>query len=156
MTGLWVVLGVLVLGAPTGLLLRARDGRIRAARAKASESRKLPGPVAEALDPGGVTLVQISTTFCAPCRHTCAVLSSLAENTDGLHHVDLDVTDRPEVAHALGVLRTPTTLAFTSSGRELLRISGVPKAAAVLDALAWHLRVPPGEHGSQGERSSVG
>jgi hypothetical protein len=34
------------------------------------------------------------------------------------------------------VLRTPTTHAFDATGRELLRIGGVPKAAAVHEALA--------------------
>jgi thiol-disulfide isomerase/thioredoxin len=87
-----------------------------------------------------VTLVQISTTFCAPCRHARAVLSPLAERTEGLRHVELDVTDQPEVAQALGVLRTPTTLAFSPAGKELLRVSGVPKAEAVLEALDEHLR----------------
>lgn len=136
MTGLWVVLGVLMLGAVAGVLLRTRDGRIRAVK----RDRTLPEPVFEALDPASpVTLVQISTTFCAPCRHARAVLSALAVRTGGLRHVELDVTDRPDVAQALGVLRTPTTFAFTPSGQELLRISGVPKASAVLEALAGHL-----------------
>ncbi|HKS46252.1 MAG TPA: thioredoxin family protein [Amycolatopsis sp.] len=133
---MWVALGVVVIGVVTGLVLRARAGRIRAAR----QDRALPGPVAEALDKdSAVTLVQISTTFCAPCRHARAVLSTLAEKTEGLRHVEFDVTNMPEVARALGVLRTPTTIAFTPSGRELLRVSGVPKASGVLDSLGEHL-----------------
>jgi len=136
-TGLWIVLGVLVAGLVAGALLRARNGRIRAARRSTGQ---LPGPVAEALDPeASVTLVQISTTFCAPCRHARVVLSGLAEQTDGLRHVELDVTEQPEVAQALGVLRTPTTVAFTPAGAEILRIGGVPKAPEVLDALGAHL-----------------
>jgi|SRR4051794_2751345 thiol-disulfide isomerase/thioredoxin len=137
MAGLWVVLGVLVIGSVAGAVLRARNGRIRTTR---QTERMLPGPVAEVLDPESpVTLVQISTTFCAPCRHARAVLSPLAERTEGLRHVELDVTDQPEVAQALAVLRTPTTLAFSPAGKELLRISGVPKGQAVLDALDKHL-----------------
>jgi thiol-disulfide isomerase/thioredoxin len=133
MVGVLVVLGVLVLGGIAGAALQARNGRIRTAKAG---TRELPGPVAKALDPdAAVTLVQISTTFCAPCRQTKAILSPLAERTEGLRHVELDVTDQPEVAQALGVLRTPTTLAFLPDGTELLRISGVPKGPAVLAAL---------------------
>lgn len=139
MVGVWVVLGVLVLGGIAGAVLQARNGRIRAAKAE-QERHELPAPVAEALDPdAAVTLVQISTTFCAPCRHTKAVLEPLAARTDGLHHVELDVTNQPEVAQALGVLRTPTTVAFSPAGKELLRISGVPKGSAVLEALDEHL-----------------
>jgi len=193
MVGLWVVLGTLALGLVVGAVLRARDGRIRAAR----PARGLPGasggsgasgvsggsgassgsgltgaggsgasggsggsgtadlsgtpgvsgpvsglpdPVADVLDPASaVTLVQISTTFCAPCRHARAVLSSLADKTDGLHHVELDVTNQPEVAQALGILRTPTTLALAADGSELLRLGGVPKGSTLLDALQPHL-----------------
>ncbi|SEP52313.1 TlpA family protein disulfide reductase [Amycolatopsis saalfeldensis] len=139
MTGVWVLLGTLVVAVAAGLLLKARNGRVRAAK-PAATARPLPAPVAEALDPASaVTLVQISTTFCAPCRHTRVILSALAEKTDGLHHVDLDVTEQPEVAQALSVLRTPTTLALAADGRELLRVGGVPKGPELLAALQPHL-----------------
>ncbi|MTD58082.1 thioredoxin family protein [Amycolatopsis pithecellobii] len=137
MVGIWVVLGVLLIGGIAGVVLRARNGRIRAAK---PVERELPAPVAAALDSdAAVTLVQISTTFCAPCRHTKAILEPLAERTEGLRHVELDVTNQPEVAQALGVLTTPTTLAFSGDGTELLRIGGVPKGPAVLEALDEHL-----------------
>lgn len=132
MTGLWVVLGVLAAAVLVGVALRAQEGRIRGGSGK--PSGELPPPVAEALQPG-VTLVQISTTFCAPCRHARARLSALADGRDGLHHAELDVTQQPEVARALGVLRTPTTIAYSSSGVELLRVSGVPDVDALLEAL---------------------
>ncbi|WET79356.1 thioredoxin family protein [Amycolatopsis sp. QT-25] len=137
MTGVWVLLGVLVLGGVAGALLRARNGRIRAA--KASDVAKLPERVSAALAPEGVTLVQISTTFCAPCRHTRVILSALADKTDGLTHVDLDVTETPEVAKALSILRTPTTLALTPDGREVFRVGGVPRGQELLEALKPHL-----------------
>lgn len=139
MIGLWVVLGTLAVAVAVGLLLRARNGRIRANDRK-DDSPVLPEPVATALPAGdSLALVQLSTTFCAPCRHARAVLSRLAETTDAVEHVELDITDRPEVAQQLGVLRTPTTLALTSTGREVLRISGVPRSAELRDALREHL-----------------
>lgn len=138
MTGVWVLLGVLVLGGVAGALLQARNGRIRAARSSAARPT-LPARVSAALAPEGVTLVQISTSFCTPCRHTRAILSALAEKTDGLTHVDLDVTETPEVAQALSVLRTPTTLALAADGRELLRVGGVPRGQELLEALRPHL-----------------
>jgi thiol-disulfide isomerase/thioredoxin len=141
MTGLWVLLGTLAAALVAGAALAARNGRVRAAK---RPERRLPAAVAEVLDPAApVTLVQISTTFCAPCRHARAALSQVAEHTSGLHHVDLDVTQRPEVAEALGVLRTPTTLALDPGGRELLRVGGVPRAADLLDALRPHLPIEP-------------
>ncbi|PXY31419.1 TlpA family protein disulfide reductase [Prauserella muralis] len=155
MTGLWVLVATVVAALAAGAVLYARNGRIRPARpgdtgTAGGQGPALPEPVAAALAPGTVTLVQISTTFCAPCRHTRAVLGPLAARTEGLDHVDLDVTHQPEVAHALGVLRTPTTIAFSEHGRELLRVSGVPKPAELLGALEPHL-VPRAERGSHSE-----
>jgi thiol-disulfide isomerase/thioredoxin len=134
MTGALVVIGTLVLASLLGFALRARNGRVRDARAG-----ELPDDVRRALAPAGVTLVQLSTTFCAPCRHTRVLLSDLAERTDGLHHAELDVTDRPDLARELSVLRTPTTLAVDERGTELLRVGGVPRRDALLEALRPHL-----------------
>jgi thiol-disulfide isomerase/thioredoxin len=137
-TGLWVLLAALVAAGALAWLLQAREGRIKATASGPSD--ELPDPVRTALAAGpSVTLVQVSTTFCAPCRHARAILARLAETTSGLVHVELDVTDRPEIATSLGVLRTPTTVAFTSDGTELLRVGGVPKRDTLIDALRPHL-----------------
>lgn len=138
MTGVYALLGALVLAAAAAWWLRSREGRIRSTGRPVAPG--LPEPVRDALAPSPtVTLVQVSTTFCAPCRHARAVLRQLAGSTDGLAHVELDVTDRPEVAASLGVLRTPTTVAFTSDGTELLRVGGVPRRDTLIDALRPHL-----------------
>lgn len=134
MTGALVLIGTLVLASALGLALRARTGRIRAAAGAG-----LPADVRRELAPAGVTLVQLSTTFCAPCRQARALLSDLAARTDGLHHTELDLTDRPDLARELSVLRTPTTLAIDERGTELLRVGGVPRRDALLDALRPHL-----------------
>lgn len=137
-TGLWIVLGTLLAGLLAGGVLRWCEGRIRPAGGEPADAG-LPAQVTEVLLAApAVTLVQISTTFCSPCRHTHARLTALTESTPGLHHVDLDVTHQPEVAHQLGVRRTPTTIAFDSSGAELLRVSGVPVNDELLAALRPH------------------
>jgi thiol-disulfide isomerase/thioredoxin len=134
---MWALLAALVAVCAIGFLLRAREGRIKAAK---DTGPALPGPVREVLHPNAqVTLVQLSTTFCAPCRHAKVVLADLAGKTEGLHHVELDVTNLPEVASELGVMRTPTTLALSSSGVELMRIGGVPKRDTLIAALQPHL-----------------
>lgn len=153
MTGVLVLVGTLVLGVLAGTVLSLRNGRIRRptmsgtsdtsgmSAMSPSAPAPPPAPVIDVLTPGAVTLVQLSTTFCAPCRHARAVLSRVAESTDGIAHVDLDITDRPGLAEALRVLRTPTTIAFDDEGTELLRISGVPKIATLREALAPHVRL---------------
>ncbi len=137
MTGVLVLIGTLVLASVAGLLMRTRSGRVRENVRDAA--RELPADVRGALAPEGVTLVQLSTTFCAPCRHARALLAHLASRTHGLHHAELDLTDRPDLARQLSVLRTPTTLAIDERGTELLRVGGVPKAEALLEALRPHL-----------------
>ncbi|MCP2248586.1 thioredoxin family protein [Lentzea aerocolonigenes] len=133
MTGVWALLGALAAAGAIGVLLKVREGRI-----SRRSSVDLPAPVRDLLVPG-VTLVQLSTTFCAPCRHAKVVLRDLADRTEGLSHAELDVTNLPDVAAALGVMRTPTTLALTADGVEVLRVGGVPKRDSLLAALQPHL-----------------
>ena len=134
MTGVLVLVATLALATVGGLIMKSRNGRVRVATAST-----LPTAVQSVLASDGVTLVQLSTTFCAPCRHTRVLLSDLASRTDGLHHTELDLTDRPELAKELSVLRTPTTLAIDGSGTEILRVGGVPKRDELLTALQPHL-----------------
>lgn len=135
MTAVLVLVGTLALASAFGLYWRARQGRVSAAKRSA-----LPGPLMDLVDPDSrVTLLQISTTFCVPCRQTRVLLSDLAAKTSGLRHVDYDVSDHPEVATSLGVLRTPTTLAVDASGVEIMRVGGVPKRDTLLAALQPHL-----------------
>ncbi|MFL6118951.1 TlpA family protein disulfide reductase [Actinophytocola sp.] len=134
MVGVLVLVGTLVLATVAGLVLKARDGRVRVA-----DVSGLPADVRALVAPTGVTLVQLSTTFCAPCRHARVLLSDLASRTDGLHHTELDLTDRPDLAKELSVLRTPTTLAVDGRGTEILRVGGVPARDELLAALRPHL-----------------
>ncbi|MBB5806448.1 thiol-disulfide isomerase/thioredoxin [Saccharothrix ecbatanensis] len=141
MTGVWALLGAIAVVAVIGVVLRARNGRVRAAR----PGVRLPDPVRALLDPNThVTLLQVSTTFCATCRQTKALLEDLAHRTEGLRHVELDVTDLPDVAAELGVLRAPTTLALDGTGAELLRVGGLPKRDTLIAALRPHLPGPIG------------
>lgn len=135
MTGALVLIGTLAFAGVVGLVLRTRRGRVRVATAGV-----VPDDVRRLLDPSAaVTLVQLSTAFCAPCRQARVLLADLAARTDGLRHTELDLTDRPDLARELSVLRTPTTLAVDANGSELLRVGGVPRREALLEALRPHL-----------------
>ena len=138
MIGVLVLIGTLAVAGVVGLVLRARGGRVRVGSHLGRP--ELPEDVRRVLGPdAAVTLVQLSTTFCAPCRHARVLLTDLAAHTDGLHHAELDLTERPDLARALSVLRTPTTIAVDARGAELLRVGGVPRRDVLLEALRPHL-----------------
>lgn len=126
---LGIAVGVAVLLA---VLLRGRDGRARAGAGR-SGGWTLAGRSPSG--PDRVLLLQLSSPICTPCRQAAGVLGELTGRTPGLVHVELDVADRPDVARELGVLRTPTVVAFDRAGTELLRISGVPRPAELLAAV---------------------
>jgi thiol-disulfide isomerase/thioredoxin len=139
--GAVVVVAVLAIATVIGLVMRARSGRVRAAEAAAIPDEASGWALADlAPDPDDrVLLLQLSSPVCAPCRQTAAALTELAERETGLRHVEIDVADDPDAARALHVMRTPTTIAFARDGRELLRVSGVPRRRELLDALDTEL-----------------
>lgn len=135
-TGLLVLIATLCAATAAGLLLRTRSGRVRAASpvpAAGPTGWELAGTTPAGSD--RVLLLQLSSPVCAPCRQTAAVLGELAAQDPSLRHVELDVAQRTDVARALGVLRTPTTVAFDRDGAELARVSGVPRVDELLSTL---------------------
>jgi thiol-disulfide isomerase/thioredoxin len=134
--GLVGVLAAVVVVAVVAVVLRSRDGKVRAGRAAAG------GWALAGHDPAPadrVLLLQLSSTVCMPCRQTADVLERWQAGTPGVVHVEIDVADRPEVASELGVMRTPTVVAFDRAGAEVVRVSGVPKVAELEVALATQL-----------------
>lgn len=139
-TGLLAVLGTLAVATVAGLALKARAGRIRGAAPTTAAGWTLAQhPPA---DGDRVLLLQLSSAVCTPCRQTATLLTDLAGRTPALVHVEVDVAHRPEVATDLGIMRTPTVVAFDRSGAELLRVSGVPRLPELERALEPALAAP--------------
>jgi thioredoxin-like negative regulator of GroEL len=137
MTGMWLALIVIVTAAAFGLRWRARQGRVRPAPAL---EPVLPEQVLRRVDPeAAVTLLQLTTPICARCPQARTVLGDLAAATPGIRHTELDLTQSPELASLLGVRSTPTTLAIARSGRELFRVTGVPRREELRSVLQQHL-----------------
>jgi len=134
--GLVTVAVVVIVVGVVGVVLRLRSGRLRAPAASGAgvDGWALAG--ARPGDDDRVLLLQLSSPVCAPCRATAGVLAGIASGDPGVRHVEIDVADRVDVARALQVLSTPTTVAFGRDGREILRVSGVPRTDELRDALA--------------------
>jgi thiol-disulfide isomerase/thioredoxin len=96
-------------------------------------------PVDLAARDGRLVLLQFSSAFSRPCRDTHGVLDDVAAELPGLVHRDVDLATRPELVALLGLQGTPTTLLVDGRGRELLRVNGVPRRAALVSAIGPHL-----------------
>lgn len=140
-TGLWVV--VIAVGAALifGAYRAMTDGRLRGTKAVQGveeavvpEARVQTRPWADQLGERA-TLVQFSSTFCAPCRTTRQVLAGVAQAVPGVNHVEIDAEQHLELVRELGIMRTPTTLILNAEGVETMRASGVPKRDQVIAAL---------------------
>ncbi|MBW4041845.1 MAG: thioredoxin family protein [Acidobacteria bacterium] len=119
---------LVVLATGLGLLARARAGRLRSG----SGDRILPEQLGTTQPLGArATLVQFSTPTCAQCPGTARLLRAIAEEHDGVVHVEVDLTRHPEAADRFGVLQTPTTLLVDGGHRVRGRIGGAPRRDAL-------------------------
>lgn len=132
MTGVWIVLAAVALTLAFGGYRRLTDGRIRATT---------PGPprldaarLGAALG-GAATLVQFSSSTCAPCRATRRVLAELAEQRPSVAHIEIDAETRLDLVEEFDVTRTPTVLMLDASGVVRGRFVGATRRPDVLNAL---------------------
>ncbi|MBO3084353.1 thioredoxin family protein [Cellulomonas sp. zg-ZUI188] len=81
------------------------------------------------------TVVQFSSTFCAPCRSTRYVVQRAVATADGVAYADLDIADHLALGERLGIDVTPTVLVLDARGQLVRRASGVPTLAQLRTAL---------------------
>ena len=72
------------------------------------------------------TLLQFSTEMCARCPGVHRTLSEIAADHEGVRHLDVDLTHRPDIARHFHVLQTPTTLLLDRHGVVQTRFGGAP------------------------------
>jgi thiol-disulfide isomerase/thioredoxin len=117
------LIGIVAVATVLGLLWRASQGRVTTAT----------GSI-EGIELGGnATLLQLSSEVCAPCRATAKVLGGIREI--GVHHVEVDIAARPDLASRFNVLQTPTTLILDRSGAVRARIGGAVRRDTVIAEL---------------------
>jgi thiol-disulfide isomerase/thioredoxin len=136
LAGAIVVAAVLGLATMGGLALRRRDGRLTHSPRARPGHQPLTG--AELGQPLGsrATLLQFSSSFCAPCRAARQLLADVAARDSGVTHVEIDVADRLDLVRLLDVRRTPTVFVLGPDGQVTRRASGVPRREDVLAAVA--------------------
>jgi thiol-disulfide isomerase/thioredoxin len=136
LAGAIVVAAVLGLATLAGFALRRRDGRLAATPRSGARYRVLTGT--ELGQPLGsrATLLQFSSSFCAPCRATRQLLADVAARDAGVTHVEIDVADRQDLVRLLDVRRTPTVFVLGPQGEVTRRASGLPRREDVTAAVA--------------------
>jgi len=128
---LGVAAALLTLATVIGIVLRRRDGRRREGGALRFD------PADAAAEFGSrATLVQFSTEMCARCPQVRRLLTDYASDQDGLRHVEVDLTHRPDLSARYKVLQTPTTFVVDGSGAVRARFHGVPHRHALTEAVA--------------------
>jgi thioredoxin-like negative regulator of GroEL len=119
-----LVLAAMVAGALIiGVVLRIRQGRVRHA-----DTNEIVDVTRLGADGRGerATLLQFSTEMCTRCPGVHRMLTAVADARDGVRHLDVDLTHRPDIAAHFHVLQTPTTLILDARGAVQSRIGGVP------------------------------
>lgn len=81
------------------------------------------------------TVVQFSSTFCAPCRATRHVVTRAVATAEGVAYVHLDVADHTALGERLAIDVTPTVLVLDATGVVRRRATGTPTLAQVRAAL---------------------
>ncbi|WP_240645793.1 thioredoxin family protein [Georgenia sp. SYP-B2076] len=80
--------------------------------------------------------MQVSSAFCAPCRAARTVAARVAETSDGVAHVEVDVAGHEQLAAALEITSTPTVLVLDAAGHVQERLEGVPRLAWLRQVVA--------------------
>lgn len=127
------ILGLIVLLAVTvgvGAVLQWRQHRPRRNVAHEVIEPERLGADADALGETA-TLLQFSTELCARCPGVHRRLAEVADAHEGVRHLDVDLTHRPDIAKHFAVLQTPTTLILDRQGVVRTRFGGVPSRHVV-------------------------
>jgi thiol-disulfide isomerase/thioredoxin len=147
--GIGVVALVLAAGAAIGIWRQRAGGRLRdvsgAGASPAASAGASSGEVG-VLDPAtlaglGVepgeraTLLQFSSSYCAPCRAVSRLGSEVAGEVPGVRHVEVDAEEHLDVVKALGIWQTPTLLVLDGAGRIVKRATGVPQKPHLIAAV---------------------
>lgn len=134
-TRLALVVVLVALSVALGLLWKSRTGR-----AKAIES----GEIVDLAKLGAVkdgkpvvafgkrvTFLQFSSETCSTCKQTARLFQELEQTADDVLHIEVDITDRLDLAKKFQILQTPTTLVLDHTGRVTSRIGGAPKQSTI-------------------------
>ncbi|MEN9957544.1 MAG: hypothetical protein RIR46_1152 [Actinomycetota bacterium] len=128
---LLLVLGVITLATILGLIWRTTQGRAKQLKSGLQVDLKELGATKNGLPVTAfgerITFLQFSSEFCATCKSTARVFGELEEHSSDVLHIEVDITNRLDLANKYNILQTPTTLVLDKRGVVQSRIGGAPK-----------------------------
>ena len=138
-TRITLVVAIILVAISAGLLWRSRTGRSK----KVSDGQQVDLIRLDAVKDGKpvlafgqrMTFLQFSTEFCSQCVQTARVYKELEEHSEGILHIEVDITNRLDLAKEFNILQTPTTLVLDAGGRVTSRIGGATKAQTIKDEI---------------------
>jgi thiol-disulfide isomerase/thioredoxin len=134
-----LVLGLVALASAAGLIWRARTGRAKRVRGGEqiilSEIAATKDGLPVTRFGQKVTFLQFSSEFCSACRQTAKLYSELEQVHPEILHIEVDITNRTDLANKFNILQTPTTLVLDSRGRVTSRIGGAVKSQTIQDEI---------------------
>ena len=77
------------------------------------------------------TLIQFSTEYCGQCPGVRRALSQIEYRNGGVSFIEVDLTDRLDLAAHFSISQTPTVFVLNPSGEITFRISGAPKPGVI-------------------------
>jgi thiol-disulfide isomerase/thioredoxin len=129
------LIGLVLLATIFGVLLISKSGKARrinnGEQIDLSEIRATKNGKPATKLGKEITLLQFSSNFCSSCKQTSVLLETVEKSREGLLHIDLDITNRLDLAKRYGILQTPTILVLNSRGAVISRIVGAPKQSTI-------------------------
>lgn len=87
-----------------------------------------------------VTFLQFSSEFCSQCTQTARLFHDLELHHNDILHIEVDITNRLDLANKFNILQTPTTLVLDKDGVVTSRIGGAAKPQTIQDELgSFHI-----------------
>jgi thiol-disulfide isomerase/thioredoxin len=144
--GAVVLAAVLLVCVVAAWWLRTRDGAVRSpgTRADAGTDVAVLRGLGVRPEDADLTVVQFSTSTCAPCRATKAQLEQLRAASAGLAVVHVDAEEHLDAVRDLDVRRTPTLFYLDSTGTLVGRSSGAPRPDELAALVGAHTGTAPG------------
>ena len=137
MTALVVLVVVLVVLGAVAVWQRRRAGVLLtvAARDQAPDAELAAELSAAGLTGAGPLVLHFSAEWCGPCAQVRPLVEQVCTELGGVRHLEVDVSEHPALVRRCGVLSLPTVLILDDQLAAQARVSGVPLAADLRNAL---------------------